>query len=57
MDSEDTDSDNESYTTTPESNREENNEEIITIEEVDPIDANIAELTEDKSELDISDEK
>ena len=55
MDSEDTDSDDESYTTPPESNQE--NEEIITIEEVDPIDANTAELTEDESELDLSEEE
>ena len=56
MDSEDTDSDNESYTTPPESNQEDNNKEIITIEEVDPIYAYTAELTEDESKLDISED-
>ena len=55
MDSEDTDSDNESYITPPESNQEENSEDIVTVEDDDPIDANTAELTEDESELDISD--
>ena len=44
MDSGDSDSDDESYTTTPESNQY----KIITIEEVDPMDANTAELTEDE---------
>ena len=53
MDLGDSDSDNESYTTPPESNQE----EIITIEEVDPMDANTAELTEDESEPDILDKE
>ena len=47
MDSEDTDSDNESYNTPPESNQEEDNEDTPAVEDVDPIDANTAELTDD----------
>ena len=54
MDSEDSDSDDESYTTPPESNQED--EDIITIDEFDPMDANAVELTEDEYEPDISDE-
>ena len=43
MDSEDTDSDNESYITPPESNQEENNKNTLTVENVDSIDDNMAE--------------
>ena len=58
MDSEDTDSDNESYTTPPESNQD---EEIITIDrdiptEDDPIDPNPAEITDDESEQEITED-
>ena len=58
MDSEDTDSDNKSYTTPPESNQD---EEIITIDgddatEDDPINPNIAEITDDESKLDITED-
>ena len=56
IDSEDTDLDDESYITPPESNQEENSEEIVTVEDDDPIDANMAELTKDETELDISED-
>ena len=56
IDSEDTDSDNESYITPPESNQEENSEEIITVGDDDPIDSNTAKLTEDETKLDTSDD-
>ena len=54
MDSKDTDSDDESYNTPPESNQEEDNEDTPAVEDVDPIDANTAELTEDESDTDNS---
>ena len=54
MDSEDTDADDESYTTPPESNQE--NEEIITIDKDNPIDPNTAEISDDESKPDISED-
>ena len=59
MDSGDTDSDNESYTTPPESNP---NDEIVTDDkieddEIDPIDPNTAEITDDEYEQEISEDK
>ena len=58
MDSRDTDSDNKSYTTLPESNQE---DEIVTVDETnddetDPIDPNTAEITDDESEKEISED-
>ena len=54
MDSEDTDSEEESYNTPPESNQEEEVKEspIVVEENVDPIDAIIAEFTDDEFEKD-----
>ena len=58
MDSDKSDSDSESYITPPESNQEENSEDIVTVEDDDddPRDANTAKLTEDETELEISEE-
>ena len=58
MDSGDTDSDDKTYTTPPESNQE---EEIVTVEEEDnpeddPINPNTAEITDDESEQDITED-
>ena len=58
MDSGDTDSDDESYTTPPESNQ---NDEIVTDDEleddkIDPIDPNTAEITDDEEEQEISED-
>ena len=55
---EDTDLDNESYTTPPESNQD---EEIITVDEEDnteddPIDPNTAEIIDDESEQEITED-
>ena len=47
IDSEDTDSEEESYNTPPESNQEDKNTDTPAVEDVDPIDANTAELTDD----------
>ena len=55
-DSDESDSDSESYITPPESNQEESSEDIVTVEDDDPIDANMAELTKDETELDISED-
>ena len=59
MDPGDTDSDNKSYTTPPESNQ---NDEIVTDDKVednkvDPINPNTAEITDDKYEQEISEDK
>ena len=56
MDLNKSDSDSESYITPPESNQEESSEDIITVEDNNPINANMAELTEDEPELDNSEE-
>ena len=52
IESEDTDSEEESYNTPPESNQEDevNIPPAVVEEDVDPIDANTAELTDDKYE-------
>ena len=52
MDSKDTDSEDESFNTPPESNQEEENTVSPAVQVVDPIDANTAELTDDDFERD-----
>ena len=49
-------SDIESYITPLESNQEESSEDIITVEDNDPIEANTTKLTEDEPELDNSED-
>ena len=56
MDSDETDLEDESYITPSESNQEENSEDIVTVGDDDPIDACMAEHTEDETELDISED-